>query len=120
MDKKGEIKRNLLNPPIKDTVIVPDGGFTIIRFLANNPGYWLMHCHMSWHNHLGMGFVIKVRRKGRIAAFSWLFSSCKCVYRLEMFQRMLKKCQKGFQHVATSHHKSDREKQIQIYKPRLK
>ena len=62
MDKRGEIKRNLINPPIKDTVVVPDGGFTVIRFLADNPGYWLMHCHMSWHNHLGMGFVIKVIR----------------------------------------------------------
>ena len=63
MDKRGEIKRNLVNPPIKDTVMVPDGGFTVIRFLADNPGYWLMHCHMSWHNHLGMGFVVKVRRR---------------------------------------------------------
>ena len=62
MDERGEIKRNLVNPPLKDTVMVPDGGFTVLRFLADNPGYWLVHCHMSWHNHLGMGFVIKVRR----------------------------------------------------------
>ena len=62
MDNRKEIKRNLVNPPIKDSVVVPDGGFTIIRFLADNPGYWLVHCHMSWHNHLGMGFVVKVRR----------------------------------------------------------
>ena len=60
MDERGEIRRNLVNPPLKDTVMVPDGGFTVLRFLADNPGYWLVHCHMSWHNHLGMGFVIKV------------------------------------------------------------
>jgi len=41
-------------------VPVPDAGFTVVRFLADNPGYWLTHCHMSWHNHLGMGFIIKV------------------------------------------------------------
>ena len=62
MDNRKEIKRNLVNPPIKDSVVVPDGGFTIIRFLADNPGYWLVHCHMSWHNHLGMGFILKERR----------------------------------------------------------
>ena len=73
MDKRGEIKRNLINPPIKDTVVVPDGGFTVIRFLADNPGYWLMHCHMSWHNHLGMGFVIKVRR-GCLKMLSFSFA----------------------------------------------
>lgn len=60
MDNAGKIPRNLEDPPFKDTVIVPDSGFVILRFLADNPGYWLLHCHMSWHNHLGMGLVIKV------------------------------------------------------------
>ncbi len=60
MDKSGRIRRNLIDPPRKDTASVPDGGFTVLRFLADNPGYWLFHCHMSWHNELGMGVVIKV------------------------------------------------------------
>ena len=60
MDRRGEIWRNLKNPPVKDTVGVPDGGFTVIRFLADNPGYWLVHCHMSWHNHNGKAFVVRV------------------------------------------------------------
>ncbi|TRY73881.1 hypothetical protein TCAL_12804 [Tigriopus californicus] len=60
MDQKGLIERNLIDPPLKDVATVPDGGFTIFRFQADNPGYWLFHCHMSWHNHLGMGFVLKV------------------------------------------------------------
>ena len=38
MDKNGQIKRNLIDAPLKDTVAVPDGGFTIIRFMATNPG----------------------------------------------------------------------------------
>ncbi len=66
MDKRGEISRNLEDPPLKDTVSVPDGGFTIVRFHADNPGYWLVHCHMSWHNHLGMGFVIKVDKNDNL------------------------------------------------------
>lgn len=40
MDAKGLIHRNLDSAPLKDTVTVPDGGFTIIRFHATNPGTW--------------------------------------------------------------------------------
>lgn len=38
MDEQGKIKRRLKGAPIKDTVTIPDGGYTIIRFIANNPG----------------------------------------------------------------------------------
>lgn len=38
LDSLGMIERNLGTPPLKDTVTVPDGGYTVIRFLANNPG----------------------------------------------------------------------------------
>lgn len=38
MDALGLIKRNFDHPPAKDTVTVPDGGYTIIRFWATNPG----------------------------------------------------------------------------------
>lgn len=59
LNNAGKIKRNLNNPPLKDTVPVPDAGYTLIRFKAN-PGYWILHCHMAWHNHLGMGVILKV------------------------------------------------------------
>lgn len=32
---------NLLRPPLKDTVIVPVGGYVVLRFVAENPGWWL-------------------------------------------------------------------------------
>src|SRR5689334_12059935 len=32
---------NLDNPPEKDTVTVPVGGYVVIRFVANNPGLWV-------------------------------------------------------------------------------
>lgn len=38
LDRSGLIKRNLNKAIVKDTVNVPDGGYTIIRFHANNPG----------------------------------------------------------------------------------
>ena len=56
MNNKGEILKNLVNPPLKDNVAVPDAGFTVVRFVADNVGYWLFHCHMNWHNHLGENF----------------------------------------------------------------
>ena len=60
LNESGKVTRNLLDPPLKDTVSVPDGGFTLIRFHADNPGYWLLHCHMSWHNHVGMAVILQV------------------------------------------------------------
>lgn len=38
LDRQGLIVRNLARAPLKDTVTVPDGGYTIVRFHANNPG----------------------------------------------------------------------------------
>ena len=42
----------------KDTVTVPGGGYAVIQFLADNPGYWIMHCHVETHTLEGMGVVI--------------------------------------------------------------
>ncbi|CAL4133407.1 unnamed protein product, partial [Meganyctiphanes norvegica] len=38
MDQKGLIKRNLVNPVLKDSVTIPDGGYTIVRLKTINPG----------------------------------------------------------------------------------
>ena len=38
LDDSGKIKRNLDKPVLKDTVSVPHGGYSILRFHANNPG----------------------------------------------------------------------------------
>ncbi|XP_068243052.1 uncharacterized protein [Palaemon carinicauda] len=54
------LHRNLKYPPLKDTVTIPDGGYTIVRFRADNPGYWLLHCHLLFHMEAGMNLVIKV------------------------------------------------------------
>ncbi|KAJ8669572.1 hypothetical protein QAD02_000831 [Eretmocerus hayati] len=59
-DREGHIDRNFERPPIKDTVTVPDGGYTVVRFHANNPGYWLFHCHIEFHVAVGMALVFKV------------------------------------------------------------
>ncbi|CAG0903076.1 unnamed protein product [Darwinula stevensoni] len=58
--RRGEIRTRLEDAPFKDTVTVPSGGYTLIRFLADNPGYWMMHCHLDYHMELGMGLVWEV------------------------------------------------------------
>lgn len=37
------------SPVLKDTVVVPSGGFARIRFKATNPSYWMFHCHFEYH-----------------------------------------------------------------------
>ena len=43
---------------IKDTVVVPYGGYVAIRFVINNPGWWFFHCHIETHQLEGMAAVI--------------------------------------------------------------
>lgn len=31
----------------KDTFSVPSNGFVVFRFKADNPGWWLLHCHFG-------------------------------------------------------------------------
>ena len=49
---------NWNDPPQKDTIIVPTGGYVVIRFKADNPGLWFFHCHIDVHNTNGMGMMI--------------------------------------------------------------
>ncbi|XP_011645340.1 laccase-1-like isoform X2 [Pogonomyrmex barbatus] len=60
LDRQGLIYRKLARAPLKDTVTVPDGGYTIVRFYADNPGYWLFHCHIEFHAEIGMSLIFKV------------------------------------------------------------
>ncbi|XP_043289847.1 laccase-2-like [Venturia canescens] len=59
-NEAGMISKRLEGGPIKDTVGVPASGFTIVRFIATNPGYWFFHCHIANHVEMGMGFVLQV------------------------------------------------------------
>ncbi|CAD0111338.1 unnamed protein product [Aureobasidium uvarum] len=45
---------NLSNPLRRDTVSVEAFGWALIRFVADNPGAWAFHCHISWHAEAGL------------------------------------------------------------------
>ncbi|XP_073015858.1 laccase-1 [Primulina eburnea] len=52
---------NLVDPPERNTVGVPVGGWAAIRLVADNPGVWFIHCHLEEHTSWGlaMGFIVK-------------------------------------------------------------
>ncbi|KAL9237671.1 hypothetical protein vseg_012192 [Gypsophila vaccaria] len=45
---------NLVDPPLQNTVVVLINSWTTIRFIANNPGVWYVHCHVDRHQTWGM------------------------------------------------------------------
>ncbi|KAK4800727.1 hypothetical protein SAY86_021214 [Trapa natans] len=51
---------NLVDPPLVNTIGIPKKGWATIRFFANNPGVWFMHCHLERHASWGMATVLIV------------------------------------------------------------
>ncbi|XP_053675343.1 uncharacterized protein LOC128725611 [Anopheles nili] len=54
------VRNTIQLPPRKDTVSIPSRGFARVRFRADNPGFWLMHCHFEWHTAVGMALILQV------------------------------------------------------------
>lgn len=58
--EKDPLNYNLVDPPLENTVGVPKAGWAAIRFRAQNPGVWFMHCHIEEHTSWGMDGVLIV------------------------------------------------------------
>jgi len=41
-------------PPTRDTIVVQANSHAVLRFVANNPGVYLFHCHIEWHVEMGL------------------------------------------------------------------
>ncbi|CAH0052330.1 unnamed protein product [Clonostachys solani] len=46
---------NTDNPPRRDTAMLPASGYLVMAWESDNPGAWLMHCHIGWHTSEGFG-----------------------------------------------------------------
>ncbi|TID17143.1 laccase-like multicopper oxidase [Venturia nashicola] len=71
---------NLDNPPRRDTHTVDAGGYLIVAFPADNPGAWLMHCHIPFHISGGLGVQFLERPSeivGTIGALDDYNGGCK-------------------------------------------
>ncbi|OJJ42367.1 hypothetical protein ASPZODRAFT_147354 [Penicilliopsis zonata CBS 506.65] len=55
-----------VNPPRRDTAVLPAFGHLVVAFQLDNPGAWLVHCHIAWH--AGQGLALQfVENQGDIA-----------------------------------------------------
>ncbi|KAG8532519.1 uncharacterized protein KY384_002396 [Bacidia gigantensis] len=72
-----KLKRD--NPPRRDVVLLPTGGYIVIAFKADNPGPWLLHCHIAWHASSGLAFqILENMDKMKIPAASQLAMNETC------------------------------------------
>jgi Multicopper oxidase len=55
------------NPPRRDVVLLPTDGYVVIAFKTDNPGTWLMHCHIAYHASFGLALQIMERQQSAAA-----------------------------------------------------
>ena len=69
----------LANPPKRDTAMLPENGHLVIAFKTDNPGAWLMHCHIGWHTEEGFAiqFVERYTEIKPLIDYDVLHSNCK-------------------------------------------
>ncbi|KYN02752.1 Laccase-1 [Cyphomyrmex costatus] len=80
LDLNGKIHRNLVNPVQKDTFVVPNKGYVILRFYTDNLGYWLWEARSTavYPPLLGPGmqFLMRVGLQGNLPLVPIDFPSC--------------------------------------------
>ncbi|KAK9353236.1 multicopper oxidase-domain-containing protein [Lipomyces doorenjongii] len=54
----GSSKINLNNPPYRDGYGAAPRGHVVFRYIADNAGAWMFHCHINMHLMTGMSAVI--------------------------------------------------------------
>jgi iron transport multicopper oxidase len=60
MGYAGDTSKMPRSPMRRDTWIVAENGYTVLRFVADNPGVWFFHCHMDWHLSAGLAATLVV------------------------------------------------------------
>jgi FtsP/CotA-like multicopper oxidase with cupredoxin domain len=65
---RDEAELNLRDPVTRNTVALQLMGWTMVRFVADNPGVWLFHYHIEAHVYMGIGVVFEegVDKVGRL------------------------------------------------------
>ena len=49
--------------------MLPASGYLVLAFETDNPGAWLMHCHIGWHTSEGFALQF-VEQYGDIASLT--------------------------------------------------
>ncbi|OJD30710.1 multicopper oxidase [Diplodia corticola] len=69
---------NTANPPRRDVATLPASGYIVISFYTDNPGAWLMHCHIGWHTSegLAMQFLERASEMEAVMSASTMSDTC--------------------------------------------
>ncbi|KAK2598057.1 hypothetical protein QQS21_005834 [Conoideocrella luteorostrata] len=69
---------NMNNPARRDTAMLPPAGYLVMAWEADNPGVWLLHCHIGWHTSEGFAVQFVERRSeiGSITNSSYVKDMC--------------------------------------------
>jgi len=59
--EKDKHKQNLQTPLRKDSFEIWQRSWAVIRFKADKPGVWPLHCHMNNHLPLGMVMALNIQ-----------------------------------------------------------
>eukprot|EP01119_Soliformovum_irregulare_P011542 TRINITY_DN290_c0_g3_i2.p1 TRINITY_DN290_c0_g3~~TRINITY_DN290_c0_g3_i2.p1 ORF type:complete len:692 (-),score=208.33 TRINITY_DN290_c0_g3_i2:19-1800(-) len=46
---------------VGDTFAIPKMGYVVFRFRPSNLGIWMLHCHVSWHQAMGMSTLFSIQ-----------------------------------------------------------
>lgn len=57
----------LTNAPRRDVAMLPASGYLVLAMYTDNPGAWLMHCHIAWHTSEGFALQL-LERESEMAA----------------------------------------------------
>jgi Multicopper oxidase len=70
---------DLSNPPRRDTALLLAGGHLLIAFQTDNPGAWLMHCHIGFHTVEGLAlqFIEQYSNISSLIDNTTLLSNCE-------------------------------------------
>ncbi|KAJ6025954.1 hypothetical protein N7444_013633 [Penicillium canescens] len=66
----------LVNAPRRDVAMMPASGYLVIAIKTDNPGAWLMHCHIAWHTSEGFAVQILERESEIETDYAQLNSTC--------------------------------------------
>ncbi|KAF5269726.1 hypothetical protein FQA39_LY08649 [Lamprigera yunnana] len=76
LDMKKGLRTRYSRPPSKDTLPVPNNGFSCFRFIAYNPGFWYFHCHFLYHLSVGMSLIFQVGNRSDMPPVPNNFPKC--------------------------------------------
>lgn len=68
---------NFRNPPRRDVALLASNGTLALAFKPDNPGVWLVHCHIAWHASSGLALQIMERQDDILGSIGTLTNTVR-------------------------------------------